>query len=232
MPFPRCYNGLVAVGPRLWIVGGSANLRSPDDRDGPRDPLDSVLIYDILENRWENAPPLHEARIEPVVILARGRIYAAGGGDPQGNAMVTVESIAPGERSWRVEQALPAPMRQAAGCVVDERMYVCGKSGFWMFDPERGGWITALAQPPQLPQAPLMAAHQGDVWVMGGYRSRATWIYNPEENQWLSGPDLPTEQSWVAAWSLNGQIMAIAGAHWSETHGVFVFDNRVFAMKT
>lgn len=230
MPFPRCYNGLAVLDGYLWIVGGAANLSRPDDPDGPRVSLDSVIKYDLTGDGWLEAPSMGFARIEPVVASVHGRLFAIGGADSDGKKLDVMESIAPGESSWRLEPPAPAPVRQAAGCVLDNRLYVCSREGFWCFDPSTALWDKCVPQPPVLPQAPLMATHQGSVWVMGGYPQRTTWRYQPEDNRWSPGPDLPTEQSWGAAWSLNGHLMAIAGAHWSERHSVFVFDERVFEL--
>ena len=232
MPFPRCYNGIAVIDDHVWIVGGAANLSRPDDPDGPRVSLDSVIRYDRSADCWRDAPPLRFARIEPVVAVVQGRLFAIGGADTDGKTLDVMESIAPGEASWRLEPPAPAPVRQAAGCVLNNRLYVCSRDGFWCFDPANARWDAYLSQPPVVPQAPLVATHQGCVWVMGGYPQRATWRYQPEENRWIPGPDLPTEQSWGAAWSLNGRLMAIAGAHWSERHTVYVYDERVFELST
>ena len=107
---------------------------------------------------------------------------------------------------------------------------MCGREGFFAFDPARREWLTDLFQPPELPQAPLMTAHDGHAWVMGGHRSRHTFFYNPKQAIWNEGSELPTEQAWGAAASFNGRLLAIGGANWSESHKTFIFDDRVFAL--
>lgn len=231
MPHPRCYNGIATLDDRIWIVGGAANLTEPDNPDGPRTPLDTVVIYDPAADLWSDGPSLHTARIEPVVATLMGRIYAIGGADERDITLASAESIGPGESSWRMEAPVPVPMRQAAGCVLNDRLYVCGKSGFFAYDPGAQVWEELPPVPTGLPQAPLVAAHKKAVWVIGGYKTNAVWRYKPEGRRWYEAPELPTPQSWGAAWSLKDRLMVIGGAHWSEAHEVFIFDDRVFVLQ-
>ena len=231
MPHPRCYNGIATLEDRIWIVGGSANLREPENPDGPRDPLNTVVIYNPVSAQWADGPPLHTARIEPIVATVAGRMYAAGGGDLDGELLDSVESIGPGESAWQMEPSLPVPMRQFAGCVLNDCLYICGKAGAFAYDPNKKTWDQLPAMPTDPPQAPLVAAHKEAMWVIGGYKTDAVWRYHPQEKKWVEAPRLPTAQSWGAAWSLQGQLMAIGGAHWSEALEVFIFDDRVFILE-
>ncbi|MBM3264213.1 MAG: DUF1668 domain-containing protein [candidate division Zixibacteria bacterium] len=227
MPFPRCYNGIAVLGERIWIVGGAANLREPDNPDGPREPLADVVVFDPATKTCTPGPRLHTARIEPVVLTLGDRIYAIGGADPDNTTLDSVESIGEGETTWRQERRLPVPMRQFAGCTLDDVAYVAGKEGFFAYTPAQGIWYP-LPYPAELPQAPLMATHQGEIWVMGGYLSKKIYRYTPETRTWRSGPDLPGPRSWGAAWSLDGRLYVIGGAHYVETHRLFTFDDQVF----
>ena len=66
---------------------------------------------------------------------------------------------------------------------------------------------------------------------MGGHRAKDTYRYAPGEKKWRPGPALPTWQSWGAAMALDGRLFIAGGAHWSETHGIFVFDDRTYALR-
>jgi len=228
MPFPRCYNGIAYFAQQLWIVGGSANLRDPGNPDGPRDPLASVVIYDPESGQWRDGPALQTERIEPVVLTAHGRLYTMGGANAEKVTLATVESIGVGESAWQAAAPLPVAMRQFAGCELDGRLYICGQAGFFAYDPVTDRWDTALPSPPTLPQAPLMTAHRGEVWVLGGNRRKESWRFSPPRQAWQRGPDLPTEQSWAAAASHQGRLLIIGGAHWSTTHQLYIFDDRTY----
>jgi len=228
MPFPRCYNGIAYFAEKLWMVGGSANLREPGNPDGPRDPLASVVLYDPQSGQWTDGPALQTERIEPVVLAAHGRLYAMGGANAQKVTLTTVESIGADESAWQAAAPLPVAMRQFAGCELEGRLYVCGQAGFFAYDPVTACWDTTLPAPPTLPQAALMTAHRGEVWVLGGNRRKESWRFSPQRRQWQPGPDLPTEQSWAAAASHQGRLLIIGGAHWSTTHQLYVFDDRTY----
>jgi hypothetical protein len=230
MPSARCYSGIAVLGDSVWVVGGAANMKHPEDPYGERTPLNTILRYTPAKNCWDEGPNMGVPRIEPVVATVCGRVYAAGGADENEVTLASMESMGLDEPYWRQEPDLPVPMRQFAGCVLHEMLYVCGPEGFFAYDPMSKHWRTDLPQPIYLPQAPLMDAHGNAVWILGGYKSSKTFFFQPENETWSSGPDLPTDQSWGAAASLHGKLMVIGGAHWSEAHDTFIFDDRVFTL--
>lgn len=227
MPFPRCYSGIAQIEGTVWIVGGAANLSAPDDPDGPREPLADVQLYDVAADTWRAGPSLSQARLESVVLVAHGRIWAIGGSD--GDGLDIVESIGPGEAQWRREPSPPHAVNQADGCVVDGVLYVMSKAGFLGFEPQTGEWDGDLPQLEVSPQAAQVTAHNGEIWVMGGSRRRDTHIYDPETRRWRDGPDLPCDNSWGAAVDVSGTLLVAGGAHWSERHQSYFFDDRVWA---
>ena len=230
LPFPRCYGGIAWLEGRLWIVGGAANLEQPDNPDGPRLPLDEVLTFDPGSRAWNRGPSLSQPRLEPVVLAAAGRLWTAGGSGPEGT-LDLVESLGPGESTWRREPPLPVPLGQAAGCVLDGQLYFVGAAGLFAFDPIARAWSEPLPAPPSRAQAAQVAAYRGEVWVMGGSLSRTTQRYRPQQRTWVPGPDLPTDQAWGAALDLGGRLIVAGGAHWSERHRIYVFDDRTWALR-
>ncbi|MFH1568405.1 MAG: hypothetical protein ABIL09_10460 [Gemmatimonadota bacterium] len=229
LPFPRCYSGIAWLAGRLWIVGGAANRRDPGNPDGQREPLGDVRTYDPAAGAWSPAPSLNQPRLEPIVLTAAGRIWAIGGSC--GGPLTAVESIGLGEDRWRPEPPLPMPLSQADGCVLDGLLYCIGRPGLLAFDPGQGRWLQDLPQLPEPPQAPQVAAHRGRIWVMGGSRRRSTHLYDPRQRTWCDGPELPTDQAWGAALELGGRLLVAGGAHWSEVHRTYVFDDRVFELR-
>ena len=230
MPMARCHNGLTTFDGEVWIVGGRVNLDKPDSARGLV-PLDEVIVFDPANGTWRDAPSLNTARTEPVALVSGNRIYAIGGSDTaEGNSLSSVESIGPGEDSWRFEAETPRPIRQFAGCVLDDIIYVIGREGAFAYDPATGTWDD-LSAPGHLPQASYVTAFEGEIWALGDHRSRKSWRYSPAERRWRSGPDLPTEQSWGGAAVLDGQLYVIGGAHWATRLDKFIWDDRVFVLR-
>lgn len=231
MPAPVCHSGLTVLEGNIWVIGGRADLT---DREGTYDlvPLDEVAVFDPATGTWRSGPRLNTPRTEVVALTAKGRVYAIGGAH-RGlgeEALSSVETIGPGESAWRFAPELPRPIRQAAGCVLDDVIYVICVEGFFALDPERGAW-EELPPPPHLPPTPYVTAYEGEVWVLGDHMTRKSWRYSPDERRWRPGPDLPTENSWGGAAVLNGRLHVVGGAHWSERQDVHIFDERAFALR-
>lgn len=76
------------------------------------------------------------------------------------------------------------------------------------------GWREA-APTPYAVQEIYPAAHDGEIWIAGGFtRTGATErvvVYNPTQNAWRDGPPLPTTSHHVHLASLNGELWAIGG---------------------
>ena len=124
---------------------------------------------------------------------------------------------------------MPQPMRQYAGCVLDGIIYVVSKTGALSFEPQAGQWIQ-LPTAPQLPQASQIAAHDGQVWVLGSYTTDQGYRYSPADSTWRRAPNLPTPNSWGAAAELGGRLIVAGGAHKAQFH--FIFDDRMYALRT
>ena len=231
MPFPLCYNGLAVFNQTIWVVGGSANLHDPENPDGTRVPLDNVHFYNVETRQWTQAPSLNIARNEPTVMAAAGRLYALGGNTPKGTTN-TVESIGLNETTWRFEPPMACPFNQAAGCIVDGLLYCINKDGFFSYNPVTRIWDTHLPQLDPSPQAPLVTAYKGEIWVMGGVQLNTSHRYNPTQRKWHTAPPLPTDQSWGAACTLNHRLIIAGGAHWSATHQKYIYENRSFMLNT
>ncbi len=228
MPMARCHNGLTTFEGEVWIVGGRANLDKPHSARGLV-PLDEVIVFDPASGTWRDAPSLNTARTEPVALVSTGRVYAIGGSDNE-DSFSSVESIGPGENSWRFEAETPRPIRQFAGCVLDDIIYVIGREGAFAYDPGTGTWDD-LPAPEHLPQASYVTAFEGEIWALGDHRSRKGWRYSPAERTWRSGPDLPTQQSWGGAAVLDGRLYVIGEAHWATRLDKFIWDDRVFVLR-
>ena len=216
-----CYNGIATLEQEIWVVGGADNV------DEVRVPTAAVQIFDPGTRTWRPGPELNQARMEPVVVAAAERIYAIGGASDNSTSMGSVESIGPKENSWRMESPLPRPMRQFAGATLDGIIYCISREAGFSYDVQTGAW-SELPRLRNMPQAAQVAAHNGEIWVLGGVGIKRTFRYLPQKGEWVPGPDLPTEQSWGSAGDLNGRLVLAGGARWSEFHQRYIFDDSVY----
>jgi hypothetical protein len=234
MPLPLAYCGLAALAGRVYVVGGHT---PPDDV-----PQTGVQVFDTSTSSWVDVacPALPESRMECNAATAGGRLFVIGGssGGSAGGALgesvqlASTISWAPGESSWREEAPAPAEIRQFGTAVIDDVIWCCGgmPGQFTAFDSTARTWLAGLAPHPMAPQAPLVGAHNGELWVCGGARQRAVHRYVPSTGSWHREPDLPTDQSWGAAYSWGGRLLVAGGAHIDDRVGNYVFDDRVFAL--
>ncbi len=229
MPEPRRYCGVAELDDCVWVVGGET--RHPHWA-GEGQVLYTALIYDPLSRSWRPGPSLHHARTDPFVVHCDGRIYAVGGAaHNSGPKLDSVESIGPGEDTWRLETPLPEPTRQGHGCALDGTVYCASIDGFYAFDTAAGTWDTHLPQPGPIGQGPLLAAWRGEVWLIGGFGDSSIRCYSPQTRSWRRGPDLPTEQAWGAASVLDDRLVITGGAHAIPLLGQVVFDDRTYVLR-
>lgn len=226
---PRCYNGLVAFGGGIWVVGGFFKEK------GKRISTDTVKIFNPKNGKWRDGPPLDRPRAEPVVSVCENRIYVVGGAG-QKKTYRSCLSIGPDETAWREEPDAPGTVRQANGCTLGDKIYVCaGRNGVFRFDPDAKEWSEVPGIPDQkAPNAPLCAAYKGEMWLMGGWgpdRPGSSWIYAPKTEKWRRGPDLPVPVGWGAAVEIEGELIIAGGASHSKKHKYYIFTDRVFALR-
>ena len=134
------------------------------------------------------------------------------------------------EQAERLGAKTPRPIRQFAGCVLDDIIYVIGLEGAFAYDPTTSEW-DELPEPGHLPQASYVTAFEGEIWALGDHCSRNSWRYSPAERTWRSGPDLPTQQSWGGATVLDGRLYVVGGAHWDVELDKHIWDDRVFVLR-
>jgi N-acetylneuraminic acid mutarotase len=92
------------------------------------------------------------------------------------------------------------------------------------YDIRRDRWTRVSDMPVGL-NHPAAAAHQGHVYVLGGYRSRgdlrgetaALYRYDPATDRWRRLPDAPTARGALAVGVIGNKLYAAGGA--SSAHG-------------
>ncbi|APP75824.1 ring canal kelch [Xanthomonas vesicatoria ATCC 35937] len=223
-PHARHENSLVAIGERLYLIGGR------DQR-----PLE---IFDTRTHRWSqgSAPPLMVSHAQAVALS--GKLYFVGGftGDyPEEASLTHMLIYDPQTDSWQVGPEIPAHRRRgAAGAVAHEgKLYLVGgntrghMSGYvpWLdaFDTRTQQW-TQLADAPHARDHFHAAVIDGKLYAAGGRRSAhesgntlaqtipEVDIYDIQHGTWSVAPAaLPTQRAGATAIARNGQLLIIGG---------------------
>ncbi len=223
-PSVRHENGFVAVGDRLYLVGGR----------GER-PLD---IFDPATGTWTqgSAPPFEIHHMQAVAY--DNKLYVLGaltGGFPEEPSQTNILIYDPATDSWSTGPEIPVDRRRGASGVVvhDGLIYLVGgntrghMSGYvpWLdvFDPATERWT-------QLPDAPHARDHfhvaviDGHIYAPAGRTSSHDTgevmsltvgpvdVYDIANQRWhtLEKP-LPTQRAGTAAVAYNGLLLVLGG---------------------
>ena len=161
-------------------------------------------------------------------MTAAERIYAIGGASDNSTSMGSVESIGPKENSWRMESPLPRPMRQFAGATLDGIIYCISREAGFSYDVQTCTW-SELPRLRNMPQAAQVAAHNGEIWVLGGVRIKRTFRYHsPEKGSGSPAPICPPSSPGVLPAVSTARLVLAGGARWSEFHQRYIFDDSVY----
>ena len=230
----KAYSGIAALDGELWLIGGLF-------RGGPKGTTatGSVEIYDPRSRRYRWGPPLDEPRGQVVALTVDDRLYAIGGASDE-RASSEVVSIAAGETDWKPEPPAPGPIVQASGCVIGGKFYIAAGPaskcpGLFIYDPRQRVWDQVEHPADTPPSAPLCAALDGEVWVMGGTGAGGgrltSYVYSPLTRRWHKGPDLPLPVSWGAAADVDGRLLIAGGAYRASRVGNYFNSDRVFLLR-
>jgi hypothetical protein len=225
----RIYCATAAFDNKVWVIGGDV-LES----NGTRHAVTITQVYDPRTGEVTDGPLNTIARPMPLALVADGRLYALGNIKGQYELPGKMESIGPGETSWRPEPDAPSgpgAMGPLAGAALDGKLYVAVPGrGLAVFDTAAGRW--QLLESPAKPRSCQMAAYRGEIWMLGGRDTEGeeqTLIYSPRTGSWRKGPPLPRPLSWGAAGVVNGQLIVTGGA---ASYGKdYLYNDRTFVFR-
>lgn len=203
----RIYCATATFGAEVWIVGGVTI-----DADGQRRASTLVERFVPADGTRRAGPELARAQPQPVALVGGDRLYVIGAAEKESPGRM--ESIGPGESTWRVEPDGPLNMWALAGCTWHDVLYLAvPRIGLVAFDPARRHW-DILGGPAQ-PRSPEMATWRDEIWIIGGRDTTtptAVHIYNPRSRTWRLGPAFPRELAWGAAAVVGDRFFVTGGA--------------------
>ena len=164
MPGARAGHGFVAVGDRIYALGGRGDGAS------------RVWAYDPQKNSWSaTGDAMPSPRVAAAYVAVDGRIYAIGG-LVDGSATARVDVFDPASGRWQSGPGLPSPRSGHVAAVMDGKIHVTGGElrrpprtygDHFVLDLSGGSWSKAAPMPTPRHGA-VAAVADGKFVVVGG----------------------------------------------------------------
>ena len=165
--------------------------------------LSSVEMLKCTENgeplgSWQLLPSISSARYGLEAAVIDDKVYTIGG-CPYGFRhfnnwkLDRVEEFDLRLNVWKECKSMSEARKDHAVCTYNGDIYVFGSNGKCeKYNPVTDSW-TAIAACPKSTCGRGSAVLNNKIYLMGGYRCKATDIYDPQTNTWSKGPQLPVD---------------------------------------
>jgi N-acetylneuraminic acid mutarotase len=164
MPSARVGHSMLALGSKLYVVGG----------EGPNPA--AVFVYNIFDDKWSTATSLPTPRALLSTVLVGGKIYAIGGRRNGVGDVATVEIFDVENDRWTAGPSLPQGRARAASAYIDGQIHLAGGeaqngartySDHFIFTLKDNSWRAGTRM--VTPRHSLASAVVDEKWyVMGG----------------------------------------------------------------
>ena len=211
MPTPRGALAAVAVGTKVYVVGGAKipeGVNAPTGLipGGPAELVGTLEVYDTVANTWKSLRSMSLPRNHHSVEYLDGKLYAMGGrvgssysGGWSSNVSMN-EAYDIATDTWSQRAPMPTPRSGTAIAVLEGKIYVLG----------------------------------GEAWIeeFGGVY-RANEAYDPKTNTWTKAARMPTPRHGLATAVINGTLYAVSGVNNAGGAGTLsiVAVNEIFEVK-
>ncbi len=204
--------------PATMLYDGRILLLGGRSRGGGREVVDDVVLFDAALERW-----LHLGRVPEPVLGAVGvtlgdtlfaGLGAANGSDPK-NLLLWRTTL---RDTWRRADAMPVPLGEVAGGIIDGKLYLVGQGPRWTLahDLATGRW----GEPGEIQNRPAAGHHHaaevvgGRLFLLGGIGRSSpgvVQIYDPKLDEWRLGPAMPFAAGSNASAVIDGKIYVAGG---------------------
>lgn len=204
---------LVAYNGKLYAMGGLPAISN-------------VHVFDPESRQWEALSDMPTPRGGFGAAVIGTKIYTAGGVNSDGvMGALYVYDVTRG--TWSQLSDMPTPRYNLAVAAIGGKLYTVGGRAdgdltlgmVEVYDPETDTWSIPGAMPTGRSDM-ASAVFDNELYIMGGEGNRAhpsgvyavTEIYNPQQNQWRTGPPMPTPRHGTGAALINNSIYVPGGA--------------------
>jgi len=222
IPAPRSAFGIAAVENKIYVIGGSYTGNST-----------SVVneVYDPSTDTWETRNSMPTSRAYVVANEVNGKIYVMAGFTFPNPIFPTLcnktEVYDPVTDSWSEKEQMPdftglGYGENVASAVIDNKIYVTVAETLHIYNTENDSWSLGTSVPTTIHGGAVMGATTGEwapkrLYLFGGYGYQygntlnLTRVYNPEENVWSYGAQMPTPRFGHAVAVVGDRLYLIGG---------------------
>jgi N-acetylneuraminic acid mutarotase len=231
MPIARSEHAAVAIGSKIYVIGGDAS-------DGK--PSSSMVIYDTAADIWKMGRPYPGVPVNhPAAAVVDDRLYVFGGLEQWPEpALAAVWMYDPVADVWSQRTPMPRARGAMASAVFGGKVYLFGGladgeavSDVTIYDPGNDQWedlSISLPMPTPRDHVPAAVSPGGLIYVVGGRMKDIDHVtgvveaFDPIERRWLTGyAPLPTPRGGNVAATLHGRIIVSGGEGAHGSTGTF-----------
>jgi N-acetylneuraminic acid mutarotase len=224
MPEARNESAIVAVGERIYVIGGNGSSGEPTT---------DVFVYDVAANRWSRGTSSPVALHHAGMAVLDGKVYLVGGYTNLFAERAEVDSVwmyDPAADRWEARAPLPMARGAHAATALDGRIYAAGGerrrpagstppyeplAEVSVYDPRTDTWE---ALPPLRYRRDHLTLDtiDGRLYAVGGrdrpvYDLPYTEVYDPATRTWTERAPMPTGRSGHGATTLGGRLYTFGG---------------------
>jgi hypothetical protein len=155
LPEPRFNHAALALGGRLYVLGGFERFEEHAD----------VFVYDPEADSWTETASLPRPTHAFDAVAFRGEIWVLGGRRGQ-EVLREVWILDPRSGTWRRGPAMPRPMELLGAAVVGDEIHAVWESTYQIYDAGDGRWRQGPT--PGVTRHALQAFHAGGTLVTVG----------------------------------------------------------------
>jgi N-acetylneuraminic acid mutarotase len=216
----------VAVGGKIYLVGGITGLESASNGRLLLEPSDELTEFDPKTETFTALTPMPRRANHIGVVAHGGDLYVLGGYGRTLDRNTSSEFLRydPATDRWSRMPDMPEPRAAMAAGVVGDRLIVAGgaiddvpqSSGF-AFDFRTGEWS-------RIPSMNTRREHVGatvvgdELYVLGGrttgnFATRTAEAFDANERRWRRLPPMPVGSGGLGAVTVHGEVIAVGGGN-------------------
>ena len=229
MPMGKFGSGIMEKDGKIYIVGGLSSSRFNQNEVINT----KVIVYDSRSKEWSAGKDIPKVYAYSNCAMVGNKIYVIGGEtcSPDYTKYTNVYVYDITKDVWETAVSMPKAYCGAGTAVIGDKIYVVGgydsnstKDYVQIYDTKNNSWDVRDI-PSTISKQALGACHVykgkiymigGEYWTTQGNSINTVNIYNPENNTWTTGKELPDALGLPASVIKENKIYILGGGNYSE----------------